>query len=198
MILLQKTTNLRIIHERKPWPLLSAVWVLVWGRETHTSSKHSQTVYECPLLIVRLHLCSFHSRLLISWSGVTRDVQVLEQSTKQYSRLKKIRLLPTFRVNPGIWTGKHPNSTNLLQQTTVKPFSLISNTLEGQDTLLLVPLNNTPTQSRHIIAVHLLHCSSPALLFDLKGCSTFSHSRTDTKSRRFSKGPLWNPVKLFN
>lgn len=47
----------------------------------------------------------------------------------------------------------------------VKPFSLISNTLEGQDTLRLVLLNNTATQSQHIIAVHLAYSTAAALRY---------------------------------
>lgn len=77
------------------------------------------------------------------------------------------------------------------------PFSLISNTLEGRDTLRLVLLNNTATQSQHIIAVHLLHCSSPALLSHLKRLYHFQSLEDRHKEQALFKGPIVEPSEII-
>ena len=156
--------------------------------------------HQCPEYIICASAASTRARVTFSTKqGLNGSFEHYPQYPLRSWFLKELRLLLTFWVNPGDFNRRTSNlNKSVPTDCAVKPFSLISNTLEGQDTLWLVLFNNTATQSRHIIAVHSLHCSSPALLFHLKGCTTFSHSRTDTKSRRFSKGPLWSPVKLFN
>lgn len=79
----------------------------------------------------------------------------------------------------------------------VEPCSLISNTLEGQDTLRLVLLNNTATQSQHIIAVYLLHCSSPCVTLSFKKLYHFQSLEDRHKEQALFKGPIVEPSEII-